>query len=310
MKNILLKTPLFNFSKMIPHLIEHSVLYRLDNNWNSDFFLNWIDARSYNWYTIFSFPDWYDKYIVIDKITSHLSKKVINWQKNILKDELKYPSLKQKIYQKNWKLFYNNKFNNCFRENVKLEDILYYHETYYKKVNFLDIEDFKYKNKKKINLEFEIIKYKNFQINYKSIISYGFYKNIENIWILSCLKQLIKEYCIYIQNYKYNIYFTNEIVEICFFENSIVISLWKSDLEILDNLLNSKFLLNYLKDLKKDIESFYDSKYYKKETFYIWNEERTVIDYWYLLWKESKIELLKYIKVILKNIIIYNYTLV
>ena len=137
-----IKTPFYRNSKYIPHLLEHCVNSR--GNLNSNDFFSYVyqsDADTFSWYTHFSFSDKISIEVFISWLQKDLDAGLIEYEKQILKDELKDVNFAQELFEKIWKRLHWIDFNNNHISRVSTIEIVDYHKKYYKSAEIIICDD-------------------------------------------------------------------------------------------------------------------------------------------------------------------------
>ena len=135
---ILVKTPFLNNNKYTPHLVEHCIFH----SQHSKTRLHFSDIYAYTstGYT------WFEReHITLKKITNFLKTPITyeNFvlQQKIIKNELRYPSFWQKVYEKILqKIFNKNIFTNSV-DNVTFDEIVAYQKIRYQESNMIFIKE-------------------------------------------------------------------------------------------------------------------------------------------------------------------------
>jgi hypothetical protein len=130
--SIYLYTPPHQLSTYIPHLIEHAVLWGIASG--KEYFKNLkYTAENYTYYTCFiiDVADEQELSEFWDRITQPLSKKVIKYEKEVLRQELHYPQYTQRLIDRIWKKLFWKNFQYSRVSKSTYSAINQYHSNYY-----------------------------------------------------------------------------------------------------------------------------------------------------------------------------------
>ncbi|MDP2090507.1 MAG: hypothetical protein Q8K30_02815 [Candidatus Gracilibacteria bacterium] len=206
---IYIKTPFFNSSKYMPHLVEHIA----NNSINLDKFdyLNFIHnsvLTTFSTYTLLDLPDYYDIDKYLEKIFSELDEKLIKSEKKVLKEELKKTNYNYILFEKIGKKIYGKFFNNNGISKVTTQEVKDYHKKYYNKSNIIICdEDFNIINSSYVfnnerqNIKLEKNRFK-LKINgYNNYVIADYYNNWQEYYLFFFLEELFNSYFEY--NYRF-----------------------------------------------------------------------------------------------------------
>jgi hypothetical protein len=139
--HIYIYTPLHQLSTYIPHLIEHTVLWGIANG--KEYFKSLkYTAENYTYYTCFTInvADEQEFSEFCDCITQPLSKKVIKYEREVLKQELHYPQYTQRLIDRIWKKLFWKNFQYSRVSKSTYSAINKYHSNYYQIDNMIVAE--------------------------------------------------------------------------------------------------------------------------------------------------------------------------
>lgn len=278
MYNIYIKTPLVNNSIHIPHLVEHSLFWKIKTP--EDFFsLEEKSMSTHSYYTLLKlFEDWDDKLEkFLKKIKCKLSKENILFEKKIIAEENTDISFYQLLIEKIWKKLYWDDFNYNKSNNVKYNDVIEYHQKHYIDENIFVVE--KNKNFKDIILNKESFKLKEkfeLKIRWEKEIVFIFKNDLFNSFLITLFNNLFDNFLsfeLYHKKWKYYYWECDS----WFFNDFTYISIWKDDLKCLKKLDN-EFIKNYIE---------FKLKKFKKDMF-IDFDWASLVKFWYTLSDKSK----------------------
>jgi len=259
MYNIYIKTPLVNNSIHIPHLVEHSLFWKVNDI--KDFFsLEEKSMSTYPYYTLIKlFEDWDEnlKRFLI-KIKEKLSKENIIFEKKIIAEENTDISYYQLLIEKIWKKLYWEQFNYNKTNKVKYIDVINYHQNFYTDENIFIVE--KNKNFKNIDLNSEEnkkFKLKNsfeIKIRWEKENVFIFENNLLNWFLITLFDNLIDNYLTFnLYHKKWKYYYWES--DFWFFNDFVYISIWKEFkyLKWIDKIFIKNYIEYKLRKFKKDI---------------------------------------------------------
>ncbi|MDR0369364.1 MAG: hypothetical protein LBH96_02240 [Candidatus Peribacteria bacterium] len=138
---IYVKTPLFQNSKAIPHMVEHCVGHNMLSL--SDFFeySYGVDGIISPEYTVFEYDEWVDYQVAMQQLMTPLTKKAFDYEKKVLDAELSDPSYDQRIYERLVQLLINPQIclNSC--EGLSWKKTTEYHQKWYHTNNMIVVNN-------------------------------------------------------------------------------------------------------------------------------------------------------------------------
>lgn len=283
MFNIYIKTPPINNSIYIPHLVEHSLWWKIKTS--KDYF-DFPDEQmsTDTYYTILTLYSDSKKDLkkFLELVKKPLEKEKILYEKKRIKEENNEISFSQVLCEKIWKKFYWKSYNYNWTQKVNIQDIIDYHEQFYINWEFFICEE--NKNFEDFNLENFSLKLKekfNLSLRWEKWVIFIFENKILNWYFIKILDNFLENFFrfedIY-KNYKYNsaetIYWN--------FPDFVYISIWKNDIERVKNV-SDEFIKNFID--------------FKLKKFEWWNENNfdwvSIMNNWFTFSDKTKKEFLE-----------------
>lgn len=293
MYNIYIKTPLVNNSIHIPHLVEHSLFWKVKTS--KDFFnLEEKSMSTHSFYTLLKlYENWEDKLeVFLKKIKEELNKENILFEKKIISKENNDISYNQLLIEKIWKKLYWEWFNYNKSNNVKYEDVIKYHKDFYIDENIFVIE--KNKNFKGLDLKKEKVRFKEkfeIKLRWEKEIVFVFENDLFNSFLVTLLNNLFDNYLSFkLYHQKWEYYYWES--DFWFFNDFWYISIWENEVWYL-KWIDEEFIKNYI-DFK--LEKIINSN----ENLFIDFDWISLVKYWYALSDKSKKEIVDYLDDYLK----------
>ncbi|MDR0650395.1 MAG: hypothetical protein LBG59_03110 [Candidatus Peribacteria bacterium] len=137
---IYIKTPLFNNSKAVPHMVEHCTGHTLSL---ADFFEHsyGIDGIISAEYTMFEYDDRVSYSDVMEKLLHPLQKKAFLYEKKVLQEEIGNTSYSQGIYEYLVKKIIHPTIALNTAKSLHRDDVLSYHQKRYQPEQMLVVND-------------------------------------------------------------------------------------------------------------------------------------------------------------------------
>lgn len=282
MFHIYIKTPLFNNSQYVSHLVEHCVWWKISEN---DYFkYEWIDAWCSTYYSYYILNTNSKKELndFIDRILLPILKETIKYEHKVLKEESKNNNYSQKLTQKIWKLLYWKTFTYAKTWKMIYSTVQEYHQKYYTKNNIIILEnEEKYFNEKIIE-NLNIYKKFDIKIGEDKDNAFVFKHWIVELFIISLLSELFDHYIKFKLRYIDKQYDTSSFETIYWdYEDYIYFAITPSTIDNIKNI-NSIFIDNYIKNNLKNKTYLNDKDF----------DGSCMVKYWYTLSNEQKKELL------------------
>ncbi len=282
MYHIYLYTPLYKNWNFIPHIIEHSVFWKVSEN--NFFKYKSIDAWCYIYHSYFILNTNEKKELndFIKQILSTISKETIKYEHKVIKEESKNKNYSQKLIWKIGKILYWNTFKYSNSDKIIYSKIQKYHEKYYVKNNIIILENNTKFYEKKLNSNLDLYKKIEIKIWMDKDTVYIFKHWIVELYIISLLSDLIDNYINFwlrYQEYKYN---TSSYETIYWdFEDYIYLAITP---KMINNVkkINSNFIKNYIN------YSLSKKTYIEDKDF----DGSCMVKYWYTLSNKQKKEIL------------------
>jgi hypothetical protein len=128
---IYVKTPLFNHSKAVPHMVEHCVEHNVLSL--SDFFLYayGMEGTIFADYTVFEHDERIDYTYLIEKFTEPLNPKYFAFEQNILQEECQETTYHQGMYEHLVQKIFTPNISLNSAKNIVWSDVVKYHQQYY-----------------------------------------------------------------------------------------------------------------------------------------------------------------------------------
>lgn len=124
-------TPFYNNSNIYAHLLEHTLQSRYPMSINEYFdFFEKIDWSETNWITVFENIQSEELNRFFEYYKTPPSPENIDYELNILQDELKNPEYPLQLEEEIWKIFYWETFNLNSIWNPSYQEIFRYHQNY------------------------------------------------------------------------------------------------------------------------------------------------------------------------------------